>query len=388
MLLTQKYAPKSLSQIAGNEEARKEMEKWAAEVEAGSRPKPLLLSGPPGTGKTAAARALAAQMGWELVESDASRLRSADEIKSVLGSSSSCGSLFGSRRLVIVDEIGTTSDRGSTGAIAALAKDAAQPLIFIANDEWDDAVRPLRFSCRPVAFKKVNSRSVEAFLRKVAREEALADGDYLKQIATGCGGDVRAALIDLQAFGSHGQPGSREREAGIFDAVRKALKAATYSDAVKAADGVDEEISSLVLWLAENVPNEYEGPAEVATAFSELSRADAFLWMVRRSGSYAFWRYARVLALAGAALSKEKPYYKFAKYSFPAKLSKMSSARGAMQRCKSAAAKVGARTHASARRARRDTLPYLPADSFCYYGLDRDEGAAVEEALGRLASKQ
>ena len=145
MLWTVKYSPKTVADFIGNEEARQEILKWATSIENGAKEKPLLVSGPPGTGKTAIARALAQQMGWETVESDASRLRSAADIKAVLGASAGYGSLFGSRRLLIIDEIGSTSNRGSSSALAALAKESSQPIIFIANDAWDDAVKPLRF---------------------------------------------------------------------------------------------------------------------------------------------------------------------------------------------------------------------------------------------------
>ena len=193
MLWTIKHLPKIVADFIGNEEPRQEIKKWAASIESGTREKPLLLYGPPGTGKTAVARALAQEMGWETVESDASRLRSAADIKEVLGASAGYGSLFGSRRLLIIDEIGSTSDRGSSSALAALARESAQPIIFIANDAWDDAVKPLRFLTKPVEFKKLNSRSIAAALKKIAKAEGMAEGEYVDEIAKASSGDMRAA---------------------------------------------------------------------------------------------------------------------------------------------------------------------------------------------------
>ncbi len=387
MLWTDKYAPKKLDEIAGNEEAKQELLKWALELEKGGKAfKPVLLSGPVGVGKTTLARCLALQMGWEMVESDASRIRSAKEIREVLGASAGYSTLWGSRRLVVVDEIGTTSDRGSAGALASLARESSQPLLFIANDPYEKGISPLRLLTRPVELRKVNSRTIAALLKKIAKAEGMPEGEYIGRIAASCGGDVRAAITDLQSL--HGfeaqAEGFREREEDVFEAIRRTLKAETYAEAVRAADGLDQEISAIVLWLSENVPIEYEKPQEVARAFEALSEADVFLGAVKRSSSYSFWRYARVLALAGTALAKEKKYFKFSKYAFPARMRRRSASAAAL---KQAAIKVGQKTHASSRRARRDTLPFMPAaksDSE-FYSLEPDEAEAVREAYGRLS---
>jgi replication factor C large subunit len=384
MLWTTKYSPKTVAEFIGNEDASQEIRLWATSIESGKKEKPLLLSGAPGTGKTAVAKALAAEMGWEAIESDASRLRSAADIKQVLGASANYGSLFGSRRLLIVDEIGSTSDRGSSAALAALARESAQPIIFIANDAWDDAVRPLRFLTKPVEFRKLNSRSIASALRRIAKAEGMADGEYIDQIAKASAGDMRAALIDLQSSGGKAIISERERESGMFDAVRRTLKAESYAEALRAADGVDEEISTMLAWLCENVPIEYEDPAEVAKAFDVLSRSDVFLGHVRKSNDYSFWKYARALSLAGVALSKKAKYMKFAKYGFPSKLSKMSSSRGTRAALKSAGKKVGAIAHTSSGRAKKDILPYLSASGAEYFQLEKEEKGAIEDAYGKL----
>ena len=388
MLWTLKYSPRTVADFIGNDDAKQEILKWASSIENGTKEKPLLISGPPGTGKTAIARALAVQMGWEIVESDASRLRSASDIKEVLGASANYGSLFGFRRLLIIDEIGSTSDRGSASALATLAKESSQPIIFIANDAWDDAVKPLRFLTKPVELKKLNSRSIGAALRKIAKSEGLPDGEYSDEIAKASSGDMRAAIIDLQSHQGKSGYGVRERESGMFDVVRKVLKAESFAEAMKSADGVDEEISFIIAWLCENVPIEYENPEEVAAAMDALSKSDVFLGHVRKSNDYSFWKYARAIALTGTALSKNAKYFKFVKYGFPSRLSKMSSSRGTRAALKSAGAKAGAIVHTSSKRARKDILPYISKDQANGFALEKEEIAAIEDAYGKMPTQE
>jgi len=78
---TEKYRPAKLSEVVGNDNAISELRAWAeaigsAEVKA---KKAAILHGPPGCGKTSAAYALASDMGWEVIELNASDQRNDKE---------------------------------------------------------------------------------------------------------------------------------------------------------------------------------------------------------------------------------------------------------------------------------------------------------------------
>ncbi|MGC9021493.1 MAG: replication factor C large subunit, partial [Candidatus Methanodesulfokora sp.] len=51
----EKYRPRRLKDIVGQDEAIEQIMKWIEDVKAGKKVKPLLIYGPAGTGKTTAA---------------------------------------------------------------------------------------------------------------------------------------------------------------------------------------------------------------------------------------------------------------------------------------------------------------------------------------------
>jgi len=77
MLWTEKYNPKNFDEVLGNAKAKDEIEDWINAWILGEHPKPLLLVGPPGTGKTTLAH-LAAQEFADSIELNASDKRSYD----------------------------------------------------------------------------------------------------------------------------------------------------------------------------------------------------------------------------------------------------------------------------------------------------------------------
>ena len=81
---TEKYRPKTLSDVVGNPKAVGELKAWAESWSRGTpSKKAVVLMGSPGVGKTTSAEALANDMGWGILEMNASDQRTGDAIRSV-----------------------------------------------------------------------------------------------------------------------------------------------------------------------------------------------------------------------------------------------------------------------------------------------------------------
>ena len=84
MLWTNKYSPKNFKEVLGNNKAKDEISEWIDNWLINKPKKPLLLVGPPGTGKTTLAH-LAAHEFADHIELNASDKRSYDLLLGTVG---------------------------------------------------------------------------------------------------------------------------------------------------------------------------------------------------------------------------------------------------------------------------------------------------------------
>jgi len=323
---TERYRPSTLSEVRGNDKARDAFAEWARTWD--DHREAAILHGSPGVGKTSSAHALAADMGWETVELNASDQRTADVIERFAGRAAHNATLAGSaggagtdgtdadaRQLVIVDEadnIHGTYDRGGASAITRLVKSAGQPIVLIAN-EFYEMSRGLRNACQEIEFRDVSARSIVPVLRDVCRKEAIEfESDALQHIAEQNRGDLRGAVNDLQAA-CEGRSSiavedvvtaDRDKSMGIFPFLDAALKESSAEETLQSAYAVDETPDDLTKWIEDNLLDVYD-PAEATRAYDFLANADVWLGRVRTTQNYSYWRYATDNATAGVAAARE-----------------------------------------------------------------------------------
>jgi replication factor C large subunit len=371
---TERFKPTSLKEIAGNYSAAEQLEQWVLGRLSGKAglKKAALLSGPPGTGKTLVVGLIARSLDLDLVEMNASDFRTEELVESVAGGASLQASLFGKRgKLIFLDELDGISgrqDRGGLSAIIRIIKESRYPIILAANDPWDPRFRPLRDICEMIQFRRIRSPSVEVQLRRVGRLNGLeVDDELVKRLAERAGGDLRAAINDLQMLGEGrktlrdsdvGMLATRLQERGIFDVMKEVFSAEGVLEAKLAVEGATVDPEMLLQWINENIPNQYPNAEEKAYAFDWLSKADIFMGRVKRRQMWELMSYALELGLGGAALAKREPY-RYTRYVFPRRIGILSQTKEVRGRKREVLAAIAKETHASVKKVATEYLPYM-----------------------------
>ena len=374
---TERYRPTTLTEVRGNNKARDAFKEWADGWD--DHREPVVLHGAPGVGKTSAAHALAADMGWEMVELNASDQRTADDIERFAGRASRNSTLAGSvdggaggargangRQLIVLDEadnIHYQYDRGGKRAVTDLLKDANQPIVLIAN-EYYEMSNGLRNAAREIEFRDVSARSIVPVLRDILRKEGIEfEEDALKRIADANDGDLRAAIKDLQATADGRSEvtvedvttGDRNRAVGLFEFLDAVLKEASAQDALQTAYDVDETPEDLLQWVEDKVSLVYDSQ-ELARAYEFLANADVWTSRVYATDyNYRWWRYATDNLAGGVAAARDTTYGGWTRYGGAPYRSTRDATRDEVVR---AIAESGGFSMTTAR---LDVLPFLSA---------------------------
>ena len=359
---TERYRPTTLSEVRGNDKARDALREWAETWD--DHGEAVVLYGAPGVGKTSAAHALAYDMGWSVMELNASDSRTRDRIERVAGGAAMNQSLTSTgRQLVVLDEADNLhqhKDRGGASAMTSLVKAANQPVVLIANDFYEMS-RGLRGACRDIEFRDVSRRSILPVLRDICRKEDVEyESEALETIAETNDGDLRGAIKDLQAA-AEGRDrvteddvatGSRDRTQDIFSLLDAVLKEESPEAALRTAYDTDETPDDLLQWVEDKVPKVYEGD-EIADAYGYLAKADCWLGRVRATQNYTYWRYATDNIAAGVAAARQRDRDGWTRYGGAPYRSTRDSTRDYV------AERIAESAGVSTATARREIMPFL-----------------------------
>ena len=366
-----KHEPKEISEFGMQKPAIEALDKFVGNFRK-QKKNAALLYGPSGSGKTASVYAVARKYKYEILEVNASDFRNKDQIESKVGNAAMQMSLFTKGKVILVDEIEGLSgqkDRGGLAALAKLIDKTAFPLVLTAQNPWDKKFNTVRKKSSMVHFEELGYIDVYNILKNICKKEKVKFDDMaLKGLARRAGGDLRAAINDLQGLVEEKKEltkedleklSERNKIESIPSALVRVLKNTDPKIALRAFENVEEDIDKQILWIDENLPKEYTNPEDLARAYEHISRADVFKGRIRRWQHWRFLVYVNALLTAGVATSKDEKYKGFVSYTPTKRLLKIWSANMKYQKRKAIAAKIAEKTHTSSSRVMKDTLPYL-----------------------------
>lgn len=222
-LWTVKYAPTSLTQICGNKGSVTKLTNWLKNWDGNKKLgfknpgrdgigifRTVMLSGPPGIGKTTAAHLIAKQFGYDVLEQNASDVRSKSllnaGVKNALGNMSVIGyfknkdnadDINGKKFVIIMDEVDGMSggDRGGVGQLAQFCRKTTTPMILICNERNLPKMRPFDRTCLDIQFRRPDANSVKARLMTIAvREGFRLDPTIIDKLVQTTRGDIRQII--------------------------------------------------------------------------------------------------------------------------------------------------------------------------------------------------
>ncbi len=355
-----KYCPKAIKDIVAQESQMAVLKTFILNFK-NQKKNAVIIHGPSGCGKTASVYALANDLGYEVVEMNASDFRKKDQINSIIGAAAQQRSLFGESKLILVDEMDGISgrkDRGGVPALVKIIKKSSYPIIITANNPYPNKFSSIRNKSELVEFKELEADDIFQVLKRICDEEKIKYEDSaLKTLARRAGGDARGVVNDLEIISSLGnvskkaidELSERNKTDSIITALLKIFKTKDPNIAVSAFNTVEEDFDERFLWVDENLPKEYTNPADLARAYDKLSRADVFKGRIRRWQLWGFLRYVDNLMTAGIAVSKDKKYKEYTKYKPTGRILKMWWAKRRNAKKKAIAQKIAEKTHTSSR---------------------------------------
>jgi len=207
MMWSEKYRPKNLLEMVGNEEAKESFVKWFGKWIKGT--KPLLLIGPPGIGKTTMAVLGSKQFGYDLISLNASDVRSKQKIQEILNPILGNRSVLGNPMIFVdeVDGIHGRSDFGGVDALVDILKESTIPIILAANSDLSDKMKTIKKVTTTVKLRPLPPRLMRLYIEEILKREgaSIKIGNMIKMIIDSRG-DIRSILNSAQALSGGFEP--------------------------------------------------------------------------------------------------------------------------------------------------------------------------------------
>jgi len=318
-----RFRPRIVADIADNKNAINELRLWLRTWEKGiPERRAVFLHGPPGTGKTSSVHVLAEELGFDLLEINASDYRTRTRMEELIGRATTQNvTIFGKRRLILFDEMEGVSgheDMGGIAAISDIIKTTRVPVVLIATaiaEDNEEKFRPLRDKAQPIEYKPIPTIDIYTKLERIVRELKLnVTPEALEALAIHSGGDLRSAINDMESI-ARGKGavtvedveglGNRDKQEYTPIIIQNIFAAKTLQEARRTINQAYVDHEELFDWIYENLPIVLDDKHDLVEGLEALARADIYAKRVR-SSSYRLQKYMFNAMTGGVALSRTR----------------------------------------------------------------------------------
>ena len=331
----EKYRVNKVDSFFGNEKSRLLILNWLKNWIKGS--KPLLIVGPPGTGKTSYIKSLAKLLDVDLIELNASDLRNKINLETIINPILLNKSIFGKRMLLFLDEVDGISGRDDYGGLPFLSnllKNADIPIIMASNSK-NYKMKDIIKNSKLVEFRSLSSLGCYILLQKVIRLESkhLESSEQFKIISQSRG-DARTLLNTLQTklegeVTSEGNSGtelsieecvnkfftltdiSQAKQLLITSSIRYSTPKYGYTSEERSKDFLNALYASIVS-SGRNIEL-----YDLANMLEKLSDIDLFVNRIYEKRNWRLLRYANDLALYNLFRISRDMAIEYSQYSVP-----------------------------------------------------------------------
>jgi len=311
---SEKYKPKVISEMLGNEEARSEFVEWFGKWKKGT--KPLLMVGPPGIGKTTLANIAAKQFDYDMISLNASDVRNKKQILEILTPVLGTTSLLGIPMIFVdeVDGIHGRADFGGVDALVSILKEATVPIILAANSDTSDKMKNIKKATKRIYLRPLPPRLMRLYLEKILKQEGknLGPGTLIKLVSESRG-DIRSMINSAQALVGGFEPQTEKsfESLDIEEAVNAFFKANSidearivlYSSRINPREKINAFYSSII---SSNISND-----DLQKMLQVLSKADMLYGKIMRTQEWRLLRYLDAILLG---LYKKDTPIRYSKY--------------------------------------------------------------------------
>ncbi|MDQ3084558.1 MAG: AAA family ATPase [Thermoproteota archaeon] len=331
----EKYRVSEFDSFFGNEKPRLLVLNWLKKWVKGT--KPLLIIGPPGTGKTSFVKSLAKLLDFDLIELNASDLRNKINLETIINPILLNNSIFGKQMLLFLDEVDGISGRDDYGGLPFLSnilKNSDVPIIMASNSK-SYKMKDIIKNSKLVEFRPLSSFACYMLLQNVMRMEKqhLESSEQFKIISQSRG-DARTLLNTLQTklegeVDSDGNTGtelsieecitkfftltdiSEAKQILITSSIRYSTPKYGFTSEERNKDFLNALYTSIVS-SERNIPSN-----DLANLLDKLSEIDLFVNRIYEKRNWSLLRYANDLLLQKLFRISRDKAIEYNQYSVP-----------------------------------------------------------------------